>query len=303
MKIFRILIFVSFAAFLFNCKKEKKLVYTDVIDVFNTPEDAVFDTISVPVHLRNIVKQISGINTYETGVLAKGQEKSENFENFKKLTEVASDAELLSLINNKNKTVAVYASVGLLNRKPEFLERILQNFLNSKTKVHTQDGCIFGEQNPAEPLYHAYYRSLDFKNVKTDLRLQKLDSLIIYHPNAPESLLQEAFRYRIYPKNYRKRIEELAFKHHDISAINYLNRWHKGDYSMPLQKEFISIIKNDSLTINKKKYLAELLSFSNPENKQDILNYLKKDTLTNDDHEIIWKLNDNGILDGEYSTK
>jgi len=303
MKLSNILILPFVAAFIFSCKKEKKAVYTDIIDVFDNTKDAVFDTLTVPEHLRSIVKQISGINTYETGVLAKGQDKSENFENFKKLTEAASDKELVSLLNNKNKTVAVYASVGLLERKPEFLEKIFQNFLNLKTKIHTQNGCVFGDQNPAEPLYHAYNRSLNAKDVRTDSKLYKLDSLIIFNSNSPESLLQEAFRYKIYPASFRKRIEILAFKNHKISAVNYLNKWHKGDYADLLQKELISIINNDSLSIDKKKYLSELLSFNNIENKGFIIHYLKEDTISSDDVEIIWKLSDNGILDGEYPTK
>jgi hypothetical protein len=291
------------ANFLFNCQKEKKTDYTDVIEVFDNTKDAVFDTVTVPQHLRSIVKQISGINTYETGVFGKGQEKSENFENFKKLTEAASDDELISLLNNKNKTVAVYASVGLLNRKPELLEEVFQKFLNLTTTIHTQNGCIVGDQNPAEPLYSAYYRSLDLKNVRTDSKLRKLDSLIIFTPNSPESLLQEAFRYRVYSKNYRKRIEELAFKNHSMDAVRYLAHWHKGDYAEGIQKELMVMIKNDSLPYNKKMFLSELLSFRNPENKEFILAYLKKDTLFSDDHEILKELEANGIFPGEYPTK
>lgn len=303
MKVFNVLILVFSVAFLFSCKKEGKANYINVIEVFDNTKDAVFDTLTVPIHLRNIVKQISGINTYETGVLAKGQAKSENFENFKKLAEAASDNELLSLLNNKNKTVAVYASVALLNRKPELLEDIFHKFLNFKSTIHTQNGCIIGDQNPAEPLYSTYYRSLNFKETRTDAKLFKLDSLIIFNQNSPESLLQEAFRYRIYPKSFTKRIEILAFKNHDLSAINYLNKWNKGDYSDLLQKEFISIMRNDSLSINKKKYLIDLLSFNNVENKEFIINYLKKDTISSDDFEVIRKLNDNDIFDVEYPRK
>lgn len=303
MKISHFVLLILSANFLFNCQKEKKTDYTDVIEVFDNTKDAVFDTVTVPQYLRSIVKQISGINTYETGVLGKGQEQSENFENFKKLTGAASDDELVSLLNNKNKTVAVYASVGLLNRKPELLEEIFQKFLNLTTTIHTQNGCIVGDQNPAEPLYSAYYRSLDLKNVRTDSKLRKLDSLIIFNPNSPESLLQEAFRYRVYSKNYRKRIEELAFKNHSMDAVRYLVHWHKGDYAEGIQKELMVMIKNDSLPYNKKMFLSELLSFRNPENKEFILAYLKKDTLFSDDHEILKELEANGIFPGEYPTK
>lgn len=303
MKISHNIILVFSAAFLLCCKKEKKVDFTDVVEVFDTTKDAVFDTLTVSQHLRSIVGQISEVNTYETGVLAKGQVKSENSENFKKLTETASDDELLSLLNNKNKTVAVYASVGLLNRRPELLEGIFHRFLNLKSQIHTRNGCIVGDQNPAEPLCEAYYRSLNFKEIRTDSKLRKLDSLIIYHSNSSESLLQEAFRHRIYPKNYTRRIEELAFKKHNIHAIRYLSHWYKGNYADGIQKELISILKNDSLPYNKKIFLSELLSFRNPENKKFILDYIKKDTIFSDEREVLNELESNGIFPGEYPTK
>ncbi|MDQ0593170.1 hypothetical protein QFZ37_001539 [Chryseobacterium ginsenosidimutans] len=303
MKSYQILILTCCISFLFSCKKENKVDYANVIEAFDNSKDAVFDTLTVPEHLRNIVKHISDINTYQTESIGKGIEKPVNFENFKKLVEVASDDELLSLLNNKNKAVAVYASVGLLDRKPELLDRIFQNFLNLKTKIHTENGCIVEDQNPAEPLYRAYFRSLNCKDLRTDLMLQKLDSLIIFNPNSPESLLQEAFRYKIYSKSYRKRIEYLAFKDHNIEAVRYLTHWHKGDYVDGLQKELISIIENDSVLYDKKIFLSELLSFRNPENKKFILGYIKRDTLFRDNVEILRQLEYNGIFPDEYPTK
>lgn len=63
------------------------------------------------------------------------------------------------------------------------------------------------------------------------------------------------------------------------------------------------MLKNDSFSYSKRKVFSELLSFRNPAHKKFILNYLRKDTLLNDEYEIIWQLNDNGILEGEYPHK
>lgn len=205
------------------------------------------------------------------------------------------------LLDNKNKAVAIYASIGLLEKEPKSIDTIFQKFLNLNAKAHTRYGCIIGDQNRAEPLYRKYFASLDQNEKSDDAMLKKLDSLIVFDQNSPKSLLQEAFRYRIYPKNYRKRIEVLAFKHHEISAINYLNYWHKGDYSIPLQKEFISMIENDTVRdVNKTMFLAHLLSFKNPSNKKIILNYLKTDTLSLREHEISSQLEYNGISYDDY---
>ncbi|WP_375191076.1 hypothetical protein [Chryseobacterium sp.] len=303
MRFSRFLYLPFLAVFLLGCIKEKKADYSELIEVVDYSKDVVFDTLHVPEHLRSIVKQISEINVYQTKNIGKGAEKSANFENFKELKRLASDEELLALIHNKNRIVAVYSAIGLLDRKPEVLDKIFLNFLNLKSQIHIQDGCIIGDQNPAEPLYYAYLYSLDNENLRTDSKLQKLDSIIIFSSNSSESLLQEALRYKLYPKTFRKPIEIQAFKNHKISAINYLNHWYKGNYSNLLQKEYISIIKNDSFGYSKRKVLTELLSFKNPANKNVILDYLKKDTLLEDENEIIWKLNDNGILDGEYPLK
>lgn len=301
MKLYRVFIIAVSFIVLFNCKKEKGAGYSDLIEVLDDAKDAVFDTIKVPQHLRKTVTKISAINIYENGILAKGEQRSANFENFLKLKEIASKDELLSLLDNDNKTVSVYASIALVEKKPKLVDQIFQKFLHVKTKVHTQYGCIVGDQNPAEPLYRKYTSSLTLNEIRDDVMLKKLDSLIIFDQNSPESLLQEAFRYRIYPKNYRKRIEILAFKYHKISAINYLDQWHKGDYSIPLQKELSALIENDTLlSINKTMFLARLLSFKNPANKKVILNEIKRDTISLTDREISSQLEYNGISYDDY---
>src|ERR1700750_1348695 len=88
---------------LFSChkKEEKKPVITDLlIDDFDYTKDAVFDSLDVPQHLRKMVKNISAINVYDTGVEGKGPPIYNNFENFKKLSASASEQELLSLTDN-----------------------------------------------------------------------------------------------------------------------------------------------------------------------------------------------------------
>jgi len=286
---------------MYGCKKDNsKAGSINLVEDFDVTKDAVFDTVAVPQHIRKIVKDISGINVYETSALAKGAIVSENFENFKKLKEIASDDELVSLLNNKNKVVAVYAAISLWEKKPELTDQIFQQFLQLKTQIRTRNGCIVDDQNPAEPLYIQYINALDDKDVIHDARLKKLDSLIIFSPNPSESLLTEVFRYKLYPKQYNKQIEKLAFTTHKIPAINYLNRWYKGDYTNLLQKEFSSIITNDTLIdINKQKALADLLSFRNPANKKVILDYIKKATLSVKEHEILIELENNGIFPGK----
>ncbi|SFN09034.1 hypothetical protein SAMN05421594_0953 [Chryseobacterium oleae] len=43
-----------------------------------------------------------------------------------------------------------------------------------------------------------------------------------------------------------------------------------------------------------------LLSFNNPGNKKTVLNYLKKDSLWKEDHEIMSRLENSGIFSEDY---
>lgn len=292
-------------AFLFSCQKkeEKRLVISEqLIDNFDFTKDAVFDTLSVPPHLRKIVADISALNIYETKQGGKGAvETPANFKNFKKLFGTASENELLALTDNKNSAVAVYAAIGLQEKNNRLTVPVFQKMLNKRGKVHIQDGCIISEDHPAETVYWNYYYKLESKELKSDSGLKQLDSMLLFMPDSSELILTTALRNRTYSEGLKKQIAKQAFEHHRLPALLYITSWHKKEYAVPLQKELLELIKNDSLdTDHKRYYLSELLSFNNVENKKAILNYLKKDSSWKEDGKILSQMENNGISAEDY---
>lgn len=286
-----------------NKKEEKNPVISDLlIDDFDFTKDAVFDTLNVPQHLRKVVKNISTVNVYETGVQGKGPAVYTNFENFKKLSASASEKELLALTDNKNNTVAVYAAVGLLDKNKQYTVSVFQKMLRRKGIVHIEDGCLLGDDHPTEPIYWKHYYQLKQEELKSDSDLKQLDSLLLFMPASSELILTTALRNRTYSDGLKKQIAKQAFENHRTPALLYLNSWHKKEYSEPIQEEFLKLIKNDSIDDgHKRKYLSMLLSFNNMENKKAVLNYIKKDSLWKEEGQIISQLEHTGITSKDYN--
>ncbi|GEN68271.1 hypothetical protein [Chryseobacterium rhizosphaerae] len=294
---------VALALILFSCaqKENKEQGYDILVEDLNFSKDVVFDSVQVPHHLRRIVRDISTLNTYQTEALAKGATENPNFENAKKLYDLASEGELLSLTDNRNNAVALYAAVGLLEINPQYATAIFQKILNRKGKVHTQNGCIIGYEYLAEPLYQHYSNTLKPEEVRSDAGLQKLDSMLLFAKNSSEPMLVMAFRNRTYSDHLKKQIEKLAFQEHRGPAILYLSNWHKKEYALRLEQEYLHFLANDTIhEIQKRKYLYHLMSFNNPDHKKVILDYIKKDSASIDDSGIRHQLENNGIYPTDY---
>ncbi|MCT2561558.1 hypothetical protein [Chryseobacterium herbae] len=236
---------------LFSChkKEEKKPVITDLLmDDFDFTKDAIFDTLNVPQHLRKIIKDISSLNIYETEQGGKGAtDTPANFKNFKKLYKAASEQELLSLTDNKNSVVAVYAAIALSEKDNKYTVPVFQKMLSRKGIVHIQNGCILSDDHPAEPVYWTQYYKLKPEELNSDPGLKQLDSMILFMPNSSELILTTALRNRTYSDGLKNQIAKQAFENHRQPALQYLNSWHKKEYAELLQKEFGDLIKNDSV--------------------------------------------------------
>ncbi|REC73754.1 hypothetical protein DRF60_18830 [Chryseobacterium elymi] len=286
--------------FLFSCnkKEEKEPVITDLlVDSFDFTKDAVFDSTNVPQRLRKIVKDISSLNIYETEQGGKGAiDTPANFKNFKKLYKAASEQELLLLTDNKNSVVAVYASVGLSEKNNKYTVPVFQKILNRKGIIHIQNGCILSNDHPAEPVYWKQYYKLKPEELNSDPNLKQLDSMVLFMSNSSDLILTTALRNRTYSVGLKNQIAKQTFENHRQPALLYLHSWYKKEYAELLQKELASLIKNDSIDAgHKRTYVSMLLSFNNTGNKKTVLNYLKKDSLWKEDHQIMSQLENNGI--------
>lgn len=296
---------ISYAFFiiciLFGCQQEKEVEYeVNLIDVLGPKGKPIFDTINVPKKLKKLVREISELNIYETGVLGKGQEVSPNFNNYETLKKVANDEELLKLTNNKNLVVSLYAANALAEKNYPQIDKIFNRLIKTSKTVYTQNGCLVGDMNTSIPFYTKYLFSLENINIPSDGNLKKFDSIILFNDYSDNELIRYAFNNRLYSSNYRNRIEYLAFNKKNEDAVFYLLNWHKAVYSNRLQNEIKSLLSKDSLRPNKYyTYLDELLNFKNPENNNFIVSKLKKDTIWKEygDNgvEVKWLLDRNGI--------
>ncbi len=277
---------------LFSCKKKEDVSYAKIIEDFPT-EKAVLDSKDVPEYLKSVVLNISKINGYENGVLAKGQIKAANFENFKELKSLASTKDLVLLTKNKNNVVALYSAIALSEANYSDIHKVFLDFLkNRKSKVETQNGCVISK----EIIAVAFYKNYLFSEKKEEKLLRKLDSLVLYN-TSEEELLRYAFKNRLYPSHFKKQIEKLAFVDKNKDAIIYLSNWYKADYNQKLQLEFKSLLNKDSLNYYQfETYIRELVRFNNISNNDFIKKILKKDTVWKDNEiEMIWFLNRNNI--------
>ena len=277
---------------LFSCKKKEDVSYAKIIEDFPT-EKAVLDSKDVPEYLKSVVLNISKINGYENGVLAKGQIKAANFENFKELKSLASTKDLVLLTKNKNNVVALYSAIALSEANYSDIHKVFLDFLkNRKSKVETQNGCVISK----EIIAVAFYKNYLFSEKKEEKLLRKLDSLVLYN-TSEEELLRYAFKNRLYPSHFKKQIEKLAFVDKNKDAIIYLSNWYRADYNQKLQLEFKSLLNKESLNYYQfETYIRELVRFNNISNNDFILKTLKKDTVWKDNEiEMIWFLNRNNI--------
>ena len=277
---------------LFSCKKKEDVSYAKIIEDFPT-EKAVLDSKDVPEYLKSVVLNISKINGYENGVLAKGQIRAANFENFKQLKSLASTKDLVLLTKNKNNVVALYSAIALSEANYSDIHKVFLDFLkNRKSKVETQNGCVISK----EIIAVAFYKNYLFSEKKEEKLLRKLDSLVLYN-TSEEELLRYAFKNRLYPSHFKKQIEKLAFVDKSKDAIIYLSNWYKADYNQKLQLEFKSLLNKDSLNYYQfETYIRELVRFNNISNNDFIKKTLKKDTVWKDNEiEMIWFLNRNNI--------
>ncbi len=277
---------------LFSCKKKEDVSYAKIIEDFPT-EKAVLDSKDVPEYLKSVVLNISKINGYENGVLAKGQIRAANFENFKQLKSLASTKDLVLLTKNKNNVVALYSAIALSEANYSDIHKVFLDFLkNRKSKVETQNGCVISK----EIIAVAFYKNYLFSEKKEEKLLRKLDSLVLYN-TSEEELLRYAFKNRLYPSHFKKQIEKLAFVDKNKDAIIYLSNWYKADYNQKLQLEFKSLLNKDSLNYYQfETYIRELVRFNNISNNDFIKKILKKDTVWKDNEiEMIWFLNRNNI--------
>lgn len=302
MKIF--LKYASIILIFFSCKKEKEayLSSDQLVEVLGPKEKGVFDSINVPLNIKEEVKSISSLNYFDTGVIGKGNPDIESvspFSEFEKLKMKADIKELYRLTFNKNLAVSLYSYIAVAEKIPNLTPVFYSRLLNVKQKIYSKNGCLVGDLNPSEIFYNEYLRKVDENQERTDLILQKLDSISIYSKNTTTYVLNQALRHRIYPESFQDRLEELAFAEENPYTLLYLSRNFRERYKNRLEKSIVVYLKkvvNEQYSdYSKNKLTVELMKFKNPDNKDLIERLSKNNSILRVDEEYKQLKKSNGI--------
>ena len=288
----------------FSCKKEKEayLSSDQLVEVLGPKEKGVFDSINVPLNIKEEVKSISSLNYFDTGVIGKGNPDIESvspFSEFEKLKMKADIKELYRLTFNKNLAVSLYSYIAVAEKIPNLTPVFYSRLLNVKQKIYSENGCLVGDLNPSEIFYNEYLRKVDENQERTDLILQKLDSISIYSKNTTTYVLNQALRHRIYPESFQDRLEELAFAEENPYTLLYLSRNFRERYKNRLEKSIVVYLKkvvNEQYSdYSKNKLTVELMKFKNPDNKDLIERLSKNNSILRVDEEYKQLKKSNGI--------
>lgn len=288
----------------FSCKKEKEayLSSDQLVEVLGQKEKGVFDSISVPLNIKEEVKSISSLNYFDTGVIGKGNPDIESvspFSEFEKLKMKADIKELYRLTFNKNLAVSLYSYIAVAEKIPNLTPVFYSRLLNVKQKIYSKNGCLVGDLNSSEIFYNEYLRKVDENQERTDLILQKLDSISIYSKNTTTYVLNQALRHRIYPESFQDRLEELAFAEENPYTLLYLSRNFRERYKNRLEKSIVVYLKkvvNEQYSdYSKNKLTVELMKFKNPDNKDLIERLSKNNSILRVDEEYKQLKKSNGI--------
>jgi len=234
-----------------------------------------------PLKLKTIINRIAKINEVQGEHVGFGGSESENYKNFEQLEKTATTGELVLLTNNKNPTVACYASWALADKSYLDLSVIFKKFIIQDRQVETISGCLKSKESISSELYHRYWNSIDDKKKSTDKILIQLDSIVLYSRNPYWLLMTRAMENRVYQEPYKRQIVFLAFNQGNRDAILYLCNWHKAEYADKIKTALVKYLKRTSFkntgTTDYYKTVEELFKFRDPEIRKLIIAKMKKD--------------------------
>lgn len=232
-----------------------------------------------PQKLKTIVDKIAKINEVQEEHV--GGYESRNFKNFKQLKEIATTEELVLLTDNKNATVACYASWALADKSYPKLSVIFNKFIKHDRQVETFSGCLKSQEYISSQLYHRYWKYIDDIKKPTDKILIQLDSIVLYSQNPYWLLMTRAMENRVYQEPYKGQIAILAFEQGNRDAIYYLCNWHKAEYADKIKIALVKYLNKTAFkntgTTDYYRTVEELFKFKDPTIRKLIIAKMKKD--------------------------
>lgn len=111
--------------------------------------------------------------------------------------------------------------------------------------------------------------------------------------------MNQALRHRLYPKNFRKRLEIMAFEKENPYVLLYMSINYRDQYKVKLPSGISSYlqkgISNDHYDFSKNSLVIELMKFKNFKNKKLIEKYLENNFMLTSDEEFLKLKKSNGF--------
>ena len=93
-----------------------------------------------------IVENLSFFDRLEDEYIGEGWEESEVYKSFVHLLDVATNEELIKLLQYNNASVRAYSFLALAKNQYPEMKVLLEEHVNDTTGFHYQSGCLIGEE-------------------------------------------------------------------------------------------------------------------------------------------------------------
>jgi hypothetical protein len=203
-----------------------RLIYSLLIILISIYVSGQVDSIDYSPKLVGLIHEISKENTITGNAVGYSGETPEQWKRFEKLSEIASNKELIDLTDHSNGTVRCYAFHALCLRNDNSCFSILLNHLTDNEYVYTFFGCIQDGEPAGDYFFDCCSVGFNENSFKlSDKQLETVDSVLIFNPNV------QLYRKRLILKSlepneiYYNRIREIVTVEKNTSAIVALARY------------------------------------------------------------------------------
>ena len=206
--------------------------------------------------ISKVVDEIVNRNMMESEYVGFGGTKSDEYKRFLKIKSIATDEELIKLIDHNNPIVRTYGFLGLIERgklKPSVaFEKALEN--NESFSKMSADQIL-----PSDTCTEIYFDILN-RTSKANQQIKEIDSIIIYQIDSTHFLHHMALNDKKYQSKFDNRIRYLAEKYQNEAAIFYLDKHNIEIDTNQIIESINYIVENKFVGSEPKIELIELRS-------------------------------------------
>ena len=196
---------------------------------------------SIPIN--EIVKDIAKSNVLMGAAVGIADERPKQWDRYEELHSRATDAQLLTLVNDTNAVVRCYAFQALTERNSNDLLPVVLQHISDTATVHTLYGCLGGSQKVGDFFLETVTSSggNDKFYRLTDKQKATVDSFLLFSNGnkleAKDRLLAEHEPL----EKYYQRIRQIAIEENNKMAVVALSK-----YKRPQDKPLISALLPDA---------------------------------------------------------